>query len=107
MSRSKRFRVQYITGEANRRYGNNDPSLLSKKKIKIAPETKHQTSLKQKVDRNCWFVECLHCSINLETTMSELELAVDFAERHGQISKVICEPQFDSVIADLIRAIRI
>jgi hypothetical protein len=109
MGRSKRFKVQYITSEANRRFGKNDPSLISRKTPaqKITPETDHLTSIKQKVDRNCWFVECLNCSMNLETTMNELEYAVTHAEKHGKISKVVCEPQFDSVISDLIRAIRI
>lgn len=109
MSRSKRFKVQYITSEANRRFGRNDPSLISRKgKIeRVVPGTEHLTSIKQKVDRNCWFVECLDCSMNLETTMDELEYAVTHAEKHGKISKVVCEPQFDSIVRNLISAIRI
>ena len=108
MGRSKRFKVQYITGEANRRFGNNDPSLISgnKSKKRIASETEHLTSIKQNVDRNCWFVECLNCSLNLETTMNELEYAVTFAEKHGRTSKIVCEEQFDLVITNFIEAIR-
>jgi hypothetical protein len=108
MSRSKRFKVQYITGEANRRFGKNDPSLISQKKIfeRVTPGTEHLTSIEQKVDRNCWFVECLNCSLNLETTMNELEYAVTFAEKHGRISKIVCEEQFDLVITNFIEAIR-
>lgn len=108
MSRSKRFKVRYITGEANRRFGKNDPSLISQKKIfeRVTPGTEHLTSIEQKVDRNCWFVECLNCSLNLETTMNELEYAVTFAEKHGRISKIVCEEQFDLVITNFIEAIR-
>ena len=108
MSRSKRFRVRYITGEANRRFGNNDPSLISQKKIfeRVTPGTEHLTSIEQKVDRNCWFIECLNCTLNLETTMNELEYAVTFAEKHGRISKIVCEEQFDLVITNFIEAIR-
>jgi hypothetical protein len=108
MGRSRRFRVQYITSEANRRFGKNDPSLISKNKRvqRITPGTKHLTSLTQKVDRNCWFVECLNCPMNLETTMNELEYAITHAEKHGKISKIVCQPQFDLVITKFIDAIR-
>ena len=108
MSRSKRFKVQYITGEANRRFGKNDPSLISQKKKfeRITPGTEHLTSIEQKVDRNCWFVECLNCPMNLETTMNELEYAITHAEEHGKISKIVCQPQFDSVITNFIATIR-
>ena len=108
MSRSKRFKVQYITGEANRRFGNNDPSLISENRSKkrITSGTEHLTSITQNVDRNCWFVECLNCSLNLETTMNELEYAVTFAEKHGKISKIVCQEQFDLVITNFIEAIR-
>jgi hypothetical protein len=108
MSRSKRFKVRYITGEANRRFGRNDPSLISQKKKfeRITPGTEHLTSITQKVDRNCWFVECLNCSLNLETTMNELEYAVTFAEKHGKISKIVCQEQFDLVITNFIATIR-
>jgi len=108
MSRSKRFRVRYITSEANRRFGKNDPSLISQKKKfeRITPGTEHLTSITQKVDRNCWNVECLHCSLQLETTMNELEYAVTFAEKHGKISKIVCQEQFDLVITNFIATIR-
>ena len=108
MSRSKRFKVQYITGEANRRFGKNDPSLIRQKKKfeRITPGTEHLTSIEQKVDRNCWFVECLNCPMNLETTMNELEYAITHAEEHGKISKIVCQPQFDSVITNFIATIR-
>lgn len=108
MGRSRRFRVQYITSEANRRFGKKDPSLISKNKRvqRITPGTKHLTSLTQKVDRNCWFVECLNCPMNLETTLNELEYAITHAEKHGKISKIVCQPQFDLVITKFIDAIR-
>jgi hypothetical protein len=70
------------------------------------PGIKPLTSLTQKVDRNCWFVECLNCPMNLETTMNELEYAITHAEKHGKISKIVCQAQFDLLITKFIDAIR-
>ncbi len=108
MSRSKRFKVRYITSEANRRFGKNDPSLINQKRgiKRVTPGTEHLTSIKQIVDRNCWFVECLDCSMNLETTMDELEYTLTHAEEHGKISKIVCQEQFDMVITNFIKSVR-
>ena len=108
MSRSNRFRVQYITSEANRLYGKNDPSVISREKTiqPITPGTEHQTSITQNLDRSCWFVECLNCPMNLETTLDELFYALNYAENHGKISKIVCEPQFDLVITNFITNFR-
>jgi len=45
--------------------------------------------------------------MKLETTMDELEYAVTHAEKHGKISKIVCQEQFEKLIINFIKAIRI
>ena len=106
MSRSKRFRVQYVTSEGSRRLGRNSSLEKVRKDQKNSSKTNHNVEFAHNFKETAWITKCLVCSFNLESSFDELVEAVISAEEHGRITKLTVNEVYESLIISQIEEIR-
>ena len=109
MSRSKLFRVSIVRGDGNGAHARNVvPSYLKKDQVnrstnKCAAETSHEVKVvEQSVETTA---ECLECDFKIEPN-SDFIKVLFAAEKHGRITKLVCDPHQQESIMSWIRVIR-
>ncbi len=109
MSRSKRFRVSFVTSEGNRAFARRDVNsrMETEQNTEASRDSSASTSheLKVTVERGKTRAECLNCNFKIAPKSAFGPVLFD-CEDHGRISQLDCTKEHENVLRSWISAIR-